>query len=109
MVDEDKSNIYYFVVYVKGMPGSYSFCNDTIKGSPVMWVMHKCNKSPESLYNLIFYKEITLDEYIIFHPEELGKDLEKVPEELTKKFGSRLSIPKEDDELGSFTGYSDIL
>ena len=41
-------------------------------------------------------------------PEEFGKDLEKITDEFAKRFGSRLSIPKEDDNLESFTHYSDV-
>ncbi|KKN57646.1 hypothetical protein LCGC14_0560180 [marine sediment metagenome] len=45
-------------------------------------------------------------------PEEFGKDLEKLTEkfaeEIAKHESHRLTIPKEDEELGPFTGYSDI-
>ncbi|KKN57624.1 hypothetical protein LCGC14_0559960 [marine sediment metagenome] len=80
---------YYFVSYVKNIQETPHFCNDTIKEHPVQWIMEKCKKAQMNFYNLVFYKEITLEEYVIFHPEEI-----------------RLPIPKED--LGTFTDYSKI-
>lgn len=61
---------YYFVAYTKDIQGIPQPCNDTTKEHPVKWIMDKCHKIPKYLYNLIFYKEITWKEYIIFHPEE---------------------------------------
>ena len=61
---------YYFVAYTKNIQGIPHFCNDTIKEPPVQWIMEKCKKVQTNFYNLVFYKEITLEEYVIFHPED---------------------------------------
>jgi len=60
---------YYFVAYTKDIQGIPHICNDTIKEHPVKWIMRRCKKNPKALYNLAFYKKITLEEYLIFHPE----------------------------------------